>query len=240
MSSVPNSAAIPLELYPQDHCLAVYSISEGAVRYGFYAGTPSVHVRLQGCPVGCQWCDQPQGIPEPGLIDVEQQATEEDLEQGDGRRGYRWVGSTRLLALIESHACRHVVITGGEPALYDLALFTEQLLDRGYTVQVETSGTLPLSVHRDVWVTLSPKHQQNPATPVWDWIYKRADEILLPITRPSDARWLDRALKARRMGSIIWLQPLHGRNDLNEICWHLAQKHWVRVALPVQPLPHGH
>jgi 7-carboxy-7-deazaguanine synthase len=234
MSDVPAAAVIPAELQPQDHSLAVYSITTELWCSGFYAGTPSVVVRLQGCPVGCSYCNQPNGIPEPALVDDDQQATEEQLESGRCTDGFRWLSVTRLCALIGSYGVRHVVITGGEPALYDLAWFTEQLREQGNTVQVETSGTLPLSVHRDTWVTLSPKHDCQELT-VWDWLYKRADEVLLPITGPDDSRWLDRALKAKKPGAIVWLQPIMRQpfQDpwLQDLCWQLARDHWVRVAM---------
>jgi 7-carboxy-7-deazaguanine synthase len=230
MEQVPSTAAIPVQLQPQDSCLAVWSLREEPVPCGIHAGTPAVVLRLQGCPVGCPWCNAPAGIPEPTIADEEDQASEEDLERGDGQRGWRWLSGTRLLALIGGYQSRHVLITGGEPALYDLAWFSAQLLERGYSVQVETSGVLPLSVDRRVWVSLSPKHQQPGGLMVRDWLYRRANEVIQPVTGPQDARWLDRALKARCNGEVpIWLLPLTGRPDLQELAWDWARTFGVRL-----------
>lgn len=227
MDSIPATAAIPAALLPQDTTLPVWSITEAPVRHGFYAGTPAVVIRLQGCPVGCSWCDQPAGIPEP-TIGGTAQLSEEDLEHGGP--GFRWISGIRLLALIDGYQSRHVLISGGEPALYDLAWFTESLRQRGYTVQVETSGVLPLSVHRDVWVTLSPTHH-HPDLTVWDWLYKRANEVVLLITAAADERWIEHGLKRKALGAVFWIKPLHGRPDLIKLCWALARRFMVRIAL---------
>jgi 7-carboxy-7-deazaguanine synthase len=228
MDQAPRTAAIPAALMPDECSLAVYRITERPVTRGFYAGTPAVVIRLQGCPVGCSWCNSPAGIPEPTICKVEEQATEEQLEAGGS--GWRSVGLTRLLALIGSYSSRHVLITGGEPALYDLAVLTEALIERHYTVQVETSGVLPLSVHRDAWVTLSPAHGVNPELLVWDWLYKRADEVIQLIKGPEDRRWIDRGLKAKKLGSVYWIEPIGNDAALQQLCWDLARDYSVRLA----------
>lgn len=96
-----------------------YSIQgEGAT-----AGLPAVFVRLQGCSVGCGWCD-----------------TKYSWDPGAGRE----VDLEALVAEASSHPCRRVVITGGEPL--ESPLFeplTEELDARGFAIEVETSGTLP-------------------------------------------------------------------------------------------------
>ncbi|HEU4438346.1 MAG TPA: 7-carboxy-7-deazaguanine synthase QueE, partial [Methylomirabilota bacterium] len=87
------------------------------------AGLPAVFVRLQGCSVGCRWCD-----------------TKYSWDLAGGREATL----PGLLAEVEGFACRRVVITGGEPL--ESPLFTplaSALAERGYVVEVETSGTLP-------------------------------------------------------------------------------------------------
>ena len=96
-----------------------YSIQgEGAT-----AGQPAIFVRLQGCSVGCGWCD-----------------TKYSWDPDAGRE----VSLPALLDEVAAFPCRRVVVTGGEPlesAL--LAPLTDALAGRGYAVEVETSGTLP-------------------------------------------------------------------------------------------------
>jgi organic radical activating enzyme len=61
---------------------------------------------------------------------------------------------------IVEEACRekprHIVITGGEPALQLTQSLVDKLHEAGFFVQVETNGTLPLPEGID-WVTASPK-----------------------------------------------------------------------------------
>ena len=95
-----------------------YSIQgEGAT-----AGLPAVFVRLQGCTVGCVWCD-----------------TKYSWDPGAGRA----VDLDALIEEISVFPCRRVVITGGEPL--ESPLFTPLLRALGgtFTIEVETSGTLP-------------------------------------------------------------------------------------------------
>ena len=90
---------------------------------GVTAGAPAVFVRLQGCSVGCRWCDTKYSWDPAGGQEVS------------------------LEALVEEAAgfpCRRVVVTGGEPL--ESSLFgplTQALKVREFTIEVETSGTLP-------------------------------------------------------------------------------------------------
>lgn len=94
-----------------------YSIQgEGAT-----AGLPSVFVRLQGCSVGCGWCD-----------------TKYSWDPAGGHE----VSLPGLLDEIAAFPCRRVVVTGGEPLESPLfGPLAAALAERGYAVEVETSGT---------------------------------------------------------------------------------------------------
>ena len=106
---------------------------------GATAGLPAVFVRLQGCSVGCVWCD-----------------TKYSWDPAAGRE----VGLDGLLEEISAYPCRRAVITGGEPL--ESAVFVPLaavLAERGYRIEVETSGTLPppTEIERDVQWNVSVK-----------------------------------------------------------------------------------
>ena len=89
---------------------------------GVTAGVPAVFVRLQGCSVGCGWCDTKYSWDPAG-------GREQPLEA--------------LLEELAAFPCRRVVVTGGEPL--ESPIFTplvNALKERHYTIEVETSGTL--------------------------------------------------------------------------------------------------
>lgn len=90
---------------------------------GVTAGTPAVFVRLQGCSVGCRWCDTKYSW--------------------DPTAGHE-VALDELIEEVSAFPCRRAVITGGEPL--ESALFAplaHALKARGFTIEVETSGILP-------------------------------------------------------------------------------------------------
>lgn len=82
------------------------------------AGEPTAFVRFTGCDLRCQYCD-----------------TE-----------YAFYGGTemtraQILEEVGRHPARFVCLTGGEPTLQkELPELARELLDRGYTVSLETHG----------------------------------------------------------------------------------------------------
>jgi organic radical activating enzyme len=111
---------------------------------GVLTGIPSTFVRLQGCAVGCPWCDTK----------------------------YTWAkGGTKMEVADIMNEIRHdhVVITGGEPTLHNLDDLIVALHRQAVFVQLETSGQqwLKGEVMPD-WITLSPKRNLDFS---WPWPY---------------------------------------------------------------------
>jgi len=104
---------------------------------GSFTGTPAFFLRLSGCNLKCPFCDtQHQSFTE---------MTEDEIVQEASR-----------------HKPRHIVITGGEPALQLTQSLVDKLHEAGFFIQVETNGTLPLPQGID-WVTCSPKDPPHPS-----------------------------------------------------------------------------
>lgn len=110
-------------------------------------GVPSVFVRISGCNLRCRWCDTPYASWNP---------------EGPVRP------VSEILDEVAAAGVRDVVVTGGEPMLFDAV---EHLLyglqANGHFVTVETAGT----VYRDVPIDLlsvSPKlANSTPDDPDW-------------------------------------------------------------------------
>ncbi|UCX04875.1 7-carboxy-7-deazaguanine synthase QueE [Shewanella glacialimarina] len=175
---------------------------------GTFTGVPALFVRLQGCPVGCSWCDTKQTWD----VLVENKVSPEQVIAVDGTIG-RWANhdGTSLIAAFnrEGFSAKHVVITGGEPCLYDLTELTNQLIDSGYSVQIETSGTFEVLCHQDAWVTVSPKINMKGGYKVLSQALTRANEIKHPIATDKHIEELDDLLKDIDIeDKTICLQPI--------------------------------
>jgi len=105
---------------------------------GVTAGLPAVFVRLQGCTVGCSWCDTKYTW---------------DPEAGSA------VNLDALVEEVSAYPCRRAVVTGGEPLESpSFGLLLKALGVQGFTIEVETSGTVPPpSVDRSVQWNVSLK-----------------------------------------------------------------------------------
>lgn len=98
---------------------------------GRFTGTPAIFLRLSGCNLACPFCDTSHEKAIPMTVE-------------------------EIAAELSRYPARHLVITGGEPALQLTPETIDTLHRRGYFIQVETNGTLPLPQGID-WVTCSPK-----------------------------------------------------------------------------------
>lgn len=104
---------------------------------GTLVGVPSVFVRVSGCNLRCTWCDTPytSWAPEGALMPLDE-----------------------ITARVREHAAaRHVVVTGGEPMIFEPAVaLTERLRAAGLHITIETAGTAYLPVCCDL-MSISPK-----------------------------------------------------------------------------------
>ncbi|WPJ68512.1 hypothetical protein OMDBNIEC_00026 [Salmonella phage STP-SP5] len=106
--------------------LDVHSVFSTIQGEGPFCGEPAVFVRLAGCNLQCPGCDTDYttGRTRYDLVDIIKLIESRKIETGS---------KTSL-----------VVITGGEPFRQAINPFVEMLLLRGYEVQIETNGSMPL------------------------------------------------------------------------------------------------
>ena len=148
---------------------------------GTFTGHPAYFIRLGGCDVGCVWCDVKDSW-EAGKWPVK--SIEEIVEEAEMFPG------------------RLVVITGGEPLLYDLGPLTSLLKARGFTINIETSGAHPFSGEFD-WVCFSPKKFKAPHPS----IYEKADELKTIVFHKSDIEFAEKHAALVRPDCVKLLQP---------------------------------
>ena len=91
---------------------------------GKFTGHPAYFIRLGGCDVGCSWCD----VKDSWDAEKHPQHTIQSIVDGACESGLKMV-----------------VITGGEPCMYDLSELTKLLVENGFQIHLETSGSPPAS-----------------------------------------------------------------------------------------------
>lgn len=148
---------------------------------GKYTGTSAYFIRLGGCDVGCVWCD----VKESWDADVHPKMSVEEL-----------------MGIVAQYPGDLVVITGGEPAMYDLTVLVNGLHSIGKYIAIETSGTSVLNGAVD-WYTFSPKKFKSPV----EEAYTKASELKIVIFHKSDLAWAeDHSLKVNE-DCVLYLQP---------------------------------
>ena len=148
---------------------------------GYHQGKAAYFIRLAGCDVGCVWCDVKES----------------------------WDASKHPVLSIEeivtsalAHPARLAIITGGEPLLYNLDALTTALKKEGFEVNIETSGSSPMSGKWD-WVCLSPKKFKAPLTES----VQAASELKVVIFNTHDFEWAETYAKQVAPNCKLYLQP---------------------------------
>jgi len=148
---------------------------------GYHQGKAAYFIRLAGCDVGCVWCDVKES----------------------------WDASKHPVYSIEeivssalAHPARLAIITGGEPLLYNLDALTTALKKVGFELNIETSGSSPMSGNWD-WVCLSPKKFKAPLTES----IQAASELKVVIFNTHDFEWAETYAKQVAPNCKLYLQP---------------------------------
>ena len=154
---------------------------------GRYTGSPAYFIRLAGCDVGCSWCDVKESWPAGEHPHV----TVDELVSGAKNSGLPMV-----------------VVTGGEPCMYDLVSLTAALRKEGLKIHLETSGAHPIRGDFD-WITLSPKKFKACLPDS----YLRAHELKVVVVNNHDLTWArEQALNVNE-DTLLYLQPEWDRKD---------------------------
>jgi 7-carboxy-7-deazaguanine synthase len=145
---------------------------------------------------------------------------------------YSLASAARIIELLrEFFTARHIVITGGEPCLYDLTPLTEALIAAGYMVQIETSGAYVIRVSDAAWVTVSPKiNMPGSARPLLTSL-ERADEIKFPVGKQADVDYIRSHIEPVVNGTPIWLQPLSQSQKATKLCIEAATRHGWKISI---------
>ena len=147
---------------------------------GFHTGTAAYFIRIGGCDVGCHWCDVKESwnaaLHPPTETDV-------------------------IVANAKKYADT-VVVTGGEPLMWDMQALTSKLKNQNLKVHIETSGAYEVTGSWD-WFCLSPKKNKLPVQSA----FAIANELKVIIYNKHDFIFAEEQAAQVNPNAILFLQP---------------------------------
>jgi organic radical activating enzyme len=148
---------------------------------GVHTGKPAYFLRIGGCEVGCCFCD----------IKESWNANKHTLTSVD-----------EIIQRILANPSQAVVVTGGEPMLYDLGYLCKTLKNNNIKLFLETSGSEHISGEWD-WICVSPKRNHHPE----QGVLQQASELKVVICSESDFCWAEENAKQVNNNCRLLLQP---------------------------------
>ena len=206
MINITSTTAEQQELLKEGKVLPIMEHFYTIQGEGAYTGVATYFIRLGGCDVGCHWCDVKDS----------------------------WDAEKHPLTLVEdiveiaTSQADIIVITGGEPLMWDLSYLTKKLHEKGARIHMETSGAYPMSGEID-WVCLSPKKTMLPK----DDVCEAAHELKCIIFNQHDFKFAEE--QAARVGKdcVLYLQTEWSKRDKNlpEIVEYVKENPKWRISL---------
>ena len=174
---------------------------------GFYSGRAAFFIRIAGCDVGCVWCD----------VKDSWDSEKHPLQSIDF-----------LIEQVVTSRTDFVVITGGEPAMYNLTTLTNRLKEINVEIAIETSGCYELIGDID-WYCFSPKKFKAPV----EQAYKLASELKVVISHPSDFEWAESHAAKVNSACKMYLQTEWSKQErfLPEIIEYVKKNPKWRISL---------
>ena len=186
-------------------------------------GIPTVFIRLTGCPLRCNYCDTAYAF-----------------------KGNNPFSIQHILDEVAQYSAQYVCVTGGEPMAQSNCLkLLDSLIDSGYNVSMETSGSIDItpvnskvSIVMDIKTPSSTEEHQNRYENLP--ILKRKDQLKFVIASRSDFDWCTEILDNHEVESEILFSPVYESLKPAELAdWILEQKLNVRLQVQLHKILWG-
>jgi 7-carboxy-7-deazaguanine synthase len=148
---------------------------------GYQTGRAAYFIRIGGCDVGCSWCDS-------------RYSWNPDL--------HPLVRTDIIVENVINSGTDSVVVTGGEPLMWNLDYLCKLLKSSSINTFIETSGAYNLSGNWD-WICLSPKKNMPPI----GGICETAHELKVIIQNKDDFEWAEKFRSLVSKECKLFLQP---------------------------------
>ena len=171
-------------------------------------GIPTVFIRLTGCPLRCVYCDTAYAF-----------------------NGGKKIEIAEIITQAVQYGTKYITVTGGEPLAQPACLeLITQLLDKGFIVSLETSGSIDVSAvdHRAVKVMdLKTPSSGELSKNIYQNIHflNTKDQVKFVIGNDEDYVWSKAALaEYELLGRCeILFSPVMGEQDPTELAEKILQ-----------------
>ena len=179
-------------------------------------GIPTVFVRLTGCPLRCNYCDTAYAFKGNNPLSIEQ-----------------------ILSEIAKYKTHYVCVTGGEPMAQSNCLhLLDALIEKGYRVSMETSGSIDISkVNKNVSIVMdlktpsSTEQHQNRYENIP--LLENKDQLKFVIASRPDFDWCCGILEDYEILSDVLFSPVYESLRPAELADWILEKQ-LNVRLQVQ------
>lgn len=181
---------------------------------GYHTGKAAYFIRLGGCDVGCSWCDSPFSW-NPEL--------------------HPMVKTDIIVERVINSGTDSVVVTGGEPLIWNLDYLCSGLKREHISTYLETSGAYPMSGEWD-WICISPKKNMPPGND----ICRAANELKVIIQDKSDFMWAEKYREMVSSECVLFLQPEWSRFEIiiPEVVKYIKNNSVWRISLQAHKFMH--
>ncbi|MDC1449594.1 7-carboxy-7-deazaguanine synthase QueE [Candidatus Thioglobus sp.] len=179
-------------------------------------GIPTVFVRLTGCPLRCNYCDTAYAFKGNNPLSIEQ-----------------------ILAEISKYKTHYVCVTGGEPmAQSNCLVLLDTLIEKGYKVSMETSGSIDISeINKNVSIVMdlktpsSTEQHQNRYDNIA--LLENKDQLKFVIASRSDFEWCCSILEDHEILPDVLFSPVYESLKPAQLADWILEKQ-LNVRLQVQ------
>lgn len=181
---------------------------------GYHTGKAAYFIRLGGCDIGCSWCDS---------------------RFSWNHNIHPMTNTDEIIDRVLNSGTDSVVVTGGEPLMWNLDYLCSGLMVRNINTYIETSGAYQLSGKWN-WICLSPKRNMPPLLENCNF----ADELKVIIEEKNDFDWAEKYRNLVKEECKLFLQPEWSKFEkiIPEIIEYIKKNPSWRISLQAHKYMH--